>query len=389
MSTIVLFDDQNSDQFYPFTLTRSMSDIRMGILTARERLEKITRSAVFVKCENSLIQQRYPRPPQSEDFLFINARTIMDEELYNSCAQLNIGEGIQTQDNYLIAYRSARFNEPATNITTVEIEPLRIRAIWDIFQLNDKALSLDFEQITKGKNSEKLSSDNRLIGSEDKLFIEPGAVVHASIINTEAGPVYIGKDAEIMEGSMIRGGLALCEHAVVKMGAKIYGATTVGPSSKVGGEVNNSVIFGFSNKGHDGFLGNSVIGEWCNLGADTNNSNLKNNYGNVKVWSRSQQDYIDSGLQFCGLFMGDHAKTGINTMLNTGTVIGVSANVFGAGFPDKHLPSFSWGDAHTRYDFEKACQTAQAMMQRRGVELSKAEKEILKAIFEEAAGSNL
>jgi UDP-N-acetylglucosamine diphosphorylase/glucosamine-1-phosphate N-acetyltransferase len=231
-----------------------------------------------------------------------------------------------------------------------------------------------------------LESHNRLLGSIEDLFIEEGAKIDCAILNTKTGPIYIGKDAEVMEGSMLRGPLALCEHAATKMGTKIYGATTLGPHCKVGGELNNVVLFGYSNKGHDGFLGNSVIGEWCNLGADTNNSNLKNNYGEVKVWNYASEKLENSKLQFCGLFMGDHSKCGINTMFNTGTVVGVAANIFGAGFPPKFIPSFSWGGAEgfVTYRPEEAVEAAERMMSRRKIELSHDDEQILRTVFEQS-----
>jgi UDP-N-acetylglucosamine diphosphorylase/glucosamine-1-phosphate N-acetyltransferase len=255
----------------------------------------------------------------------------------------------------------------------------------DIFSLNQKAIALDFEHITKNRQSEKLSVTNTVIGDTSNIFLEKGAKIEASILNANGGYIYLGSNAEIMEGSVIRGSLALCESATLKLATKIYGATTVGPHSKVGGEVNNSVIQGYSNKGHDGFLGNSVIGEWCNLGADTNNSNLKNNYGEVKSWSYGKNDYIKTGLQFLGLIMGDHSKCGINTMFNTGTVVGVFANIFGGDFPPKHIPSFSWGgsDGFQTYQFNKAIEVAKAVMKRRSIDLSKQETEILEYIFKE------
>lgn len=229
-----------------------------------------------------------------------------------------------------------------------------------------------------------MSSSNKLIGDENLLFIEEGATIEASILNTKTGAIYIGKDAEVMEGSAIRGPFALCEHATLKLNTKIYGATTIGPHCKVGGEVNNSVIFGYTNKAHDGFLGNSVIGEWCNLGADSNNSNLKNNYANVKLFNYATEKMEDTGLQFCGLMMGDHSKCGINTMFNTGTVVGIGANVFGAGFPKTHIPSFCWGGADSieTYQLDKMLETAQRVYDRRAKKMSLEEKQVLSYIFE-------
>ena len=257
--------------------------------------------------------------------------------------------------------------------------------MWDIFSKNGEAIKQDFALLTKGKSSHPLSSTNSLIGNSADLFIEEGAVIQASSLNTTSGPIYIGKDAEIMEGSAVRGPFALGEHSALKLNTKIYGATTIGPHCKVGGEVNNSVIFGFTNKAHDGFLGNSVIGEWCNLGADTNNSNLKNNYSSVKLFNYNLDKMMDSNLQFCGLMMGDHSKCGINTMFNTGTVVGVGANIFGGGFPPTHIPSFSWGGAESMetYKIDKMLETAHRVHDRRAMKLSDEEITILQTVFDQ------
>jgi UDP-N-acetylglucosamine diphosphorylase/glucosamine-1-phosphate N-acetyltransferase len=263
-----------------------------------------------------------------------------------------------------------------------DLEVECINRPWDLFKYNGSELKKDFELVTQGRESAPLDVTNTLIGNA--LFIEEGAKVSCSILNSTEGPIYIGKDAEIMEGCLVRGGLALCESATLKMGTKIYGPTTVGPHCKVGGEVGNSVLLGYSNKGHDGFLGNSVIGEWCNLGADTNTSNLKNNYSNVSVYSYKEKESIDTGLQFCGLIMGDHSKSSINTMFNTGTVVGVAANLFGAGFPEKHVKNFSWGGENNapKYDFDKFLITAEMVMNRRHIDLTEEDKMLLKHIFD-------
>ena len=257
----------------------------------------------------------------------------------------------------------------------------RVNRMWDIFTKNGQAIEEDFERLTKGRRSAKVSSSNTLLGK--KIFIEAGVKMECAILNSTSGPIYIGKNAEIMEGAILKGPIAIGEESTVKAGAKIYGPTTIGQHSKVGGEISNSVIFGYSNKGHDGFLGNSVIGEWCNLGADTNNSNLKNNYSSVKLWDYSEGDQVDTGLTFCGLMMGDHSKCGINTMFNTGTVVGVSANIYGGDFPPKFVPSFSWGGAEgfTTYEFEKACETAERVFERRHMKFDKVEKKILAEVF--------
>ena len=253
---------------------------------------------------------------------------------------------------------------------------------WDIFTHNHNEIVKDFEIVKATKEESKIDETNTVIGKQ--LFVEKGAKVSCAIINTLEGPVFIGKNAQIQEGTLIRGSLALCENAVLKMGAKIYGGTTIGPYSKVGGEVGNSVIQGYSNKGHDGYLGNSVLGEWCNLGADTNTSNLKNNYGDVKAWSYKEKESVNTGLRFCGLIMGDHSKSGINTMFNTGTVVCVSANVFGGGFPQKFIPSFSWGgaDGFETFKVEKSFDVAEKVMARREIKFTKEDKELLTSIFD-------
>jgi UDP-N-acetylglucosamine diphosphorylase/glucosamine-1-phosphate N-acetyltransferase len=264
---------------------------------------------------------------------------------------------------------------------------IQIRYPWNIFMLNGQEIRSDIRLMGLEPNSELLSKTNRIMG-KDQVYVEEGVTCECSVINATQGPVYIGKEAEIMEGCTIRGTFALGKHSTLKMQTKIYGDTTIGPHCKIGGEVSNSVIFGYSNKAHDGFLGNSVIGEWCNLGADTNNSNLKNNYGNVRAWDYGAKDYINTGLQFCGLIMGDHAKSGINTMFNTGTVAGVCANIFGGGYPPRFIPDFTWGGpgGFVEFTLEKTYEVAHRVMERRGIELTEIDKDILKYIFEETKG---
>ena len=262
-----------------------------------------------------------------------------------------------------------------------------LEQVYDIFQKNAEALAADYESLTTGRSSQPLSPSVTVVGSRDLIFLEAGAKAEACVLNTTAGPVYIGKEAEIMEGALVRGPFALCEHSTLKLGAKVYGASTVGPHSKVGGELSNSVIFGYSNKAHDGFLGNSVLGEWCNLGADTNNSNLKNNYGPVKLYNYAMGKSLNTGLQFCGLMMGDHSKAGINTMFNTGTVVGVGCNIYGGGFPATHIPNFSWGGAEgfEAYQLDKLAETATKMYERRGLAFSEMELQILRHVADAEA----
>jgi UDP-N-acetylglucosamine diphosphorylase/glucosamine-1-phosphate N-acetyltransferase len=393
MENLILFDDLSLiEHLKPFTYTRPISDLRIGILTIREKWEKLLR------CKVSYHTQFHLSDKFTVFFdkinILVNAAVIPDKALAARIASLPLYHALVDGET-LIALKldataarlylggqlpeqlaSAEWNAPYT----------QVRQIWDIFSLNDAEIRNDFELLTAGRTSQPLSETNTVLGDKEMLFIEEGASVECSILNTKTGPIYIAKHAEVLEGSMLRGPLAMCEHSATKMGTKIYGATTLGPHCKVGGEINNSVLIGYSNKGHDGFLGNSVIGEWCNLGADTNNSNLKNNYGQVKVWNYSTGTYEDSGLQFCGLFMGDHSKCGINTMFNTGTVVGVSANVFGAGFPPKFIPSFSWGGAEgfSTYRPEDAVDAAERMMQRRKVDLSHEDELIMRTVFEQS-----
>ncbi len=336
------------------------------------------------------LAEKYPANLSDEN-LCINGAIAPDKDLLTALDALSSGDILRSQDGRLIACLLGKDPDLATlnNLAsgtegqTYGGKLLQLQHLSDLFVLNDQAISADFEDMTRGRTSASLSKTNILLG--DNVFIEEGARVEASTLNTENGPIYIGKDAEVMEGCHIRGPFALGEHATLKMDTKIYGASTVGPYSKVGGEVNNSVIMGYSNKGHDGFIGNSVIGYWCNLGADTNTSNLKNNYSEVKLWDYDKEAFEPTGLTFCGLFMGDHSKCGINTMFNTGTVVGVSANIFGSGFPRNFIPSYSWGGAAgvKEYTFEKAMEVAQIVMQRRDIKLTDIDKKILKEVFDQ------
>ena len=379
----ILFDDSR-EKLLPLTFTRPVCELRIGILTIREKWERYLNASVSTLTEDDL-SAKFPLIESDENIL-VNGGVCPDEGLVTAIQSLNSGERL-VKDGKLLASRITGSIDAYDKSETAGVEfsgtVLIVEHPWDIFSKNGDAIESDFMSITKGRTSAKLSESNTIIG-DGKIFLEEGAKAEACIFNTSNGPIYLGKDTEVMEGSVIRGPFALCEGSQVKMGAKIYGPTTVGPHSRVGGEVNNSVIIGYSNKGHDGFLGNSVLGEWCNLGADTNNSNLKNNYDEVRVWSYETQRFAKTGLQFCGLIMGDHSKSGINTMFNTGTVVGVSSNVFGAGFPRTFIPSFQWGGAagFIEYNQEKAFATANRVMQRRGKELDEIEKAILSSVFD-------
>jgi len=382
----ILFDGTVRNALLPFTFTRPVADIRVGILTIREKWEKYLGYTTTTLTEEYLME-KYPMVEMEENIM-INASFLPNEVLVEMVQGLEENQAIICGDEVIAFY--TKDTQEEVDFDTYEVieyteDCLRIENPWDIFQKNDTALREDFELLTEDRKSQPIPASVSAIAPEN-IFIEEGAKLEYVILNASTGPIYIGKNAEIMEGSVIRGPFALCEEAQVKMGAKIYGATTVGPHSRIGGEVSNSVLFAYSNKGHDGFLGNSVLGEWCNLGADTNNSNLKNNYEEVKLWSYEKERFVKTGLQFCGLMMGDHSKCGINTMFNTGTVVGVSANIFGSGFPRNFIPSFSWGGAQgmTTYMTNKAFETARIVMSRRKVEFTEQDAAILEHVFEES-----
>jgi UDP-N-acetylglucosamine diphosphorylase/glucosamine-1-phosphate N-acetyltransferase len=381
---IILFDRPDIRiHFLPFTFTRPGACMRVGIDSFYEKWKRLFGESISFLTENYL-EKKYPAVHTGDD-VFVAGTLIPSEEILEAIRGLHIGESLWAGDD-LLAYRlSAPLNENEhTQRKEFEGKYTYLKHPWELFSLNAEILKKDFSEITRNRTSFPLHDSVTVIGPREALFLEEGASVFASVINTQNGPVYLDKDSEVMEGSLIRGPFYLGEHAQLKMGAKIYGATTIGPYCKVGGEVNNSVLFGYSNKAHDGFLGNSVIGEWCNLGADSNNSNLKNTYAPVKLWHYGKKSFVNTGLQFCGLMMGDHSKCGINTMFNTGTVVGVSANIFGAGFPRNFIPSFAWGGAagFTEYKAAEAISTAKRVWERRGMDLNEIEQDILRHIFE-------
>ncbi|NKI32656.1 GlmU family protein [Croceivirga thetidis] len=373
--------DQNRDSLLPFTFTRPVANIRVGILTIAEKWEKWLTAEVSYLTEDYL-SKKFPIKVAAANVV-INPSFLPNQEMVAAINALKENQQL-VADGKEIARHTAEVHTGG-GFETVEFsgDVLTIEHPWDIFAKNGEALQADFELLTKGRTSQPIPDTNTVISPEN-IFLEEGAKVSCSILNASTGPIYVGKDAEIMEGCIVRGPLAMCNNSVLKMGAKIYGASTFGPHCKVGGEVSNAVLFAYSNKGHEGFLGNSVLGEWCNLGADTNTSNLKNNYAPVKLWNYQTQGFAQTGLQFCGLMMGDHSKAGINTMFNTGTVVGVCANVFGSGFPRNFIPSYSWGGASgfTTYRTNKAFEAAQVMMARRKVEFDAVEKELLETVFE-------
>ena len=380
--TVNLFDDQFRDRLLPLAYTRPIADLRIGIMTiAQKWAHDLAVETGFLTVD--YLQEKFTALPAAT--LLINGRVLPTASLVSSVLGLKSLQGLKSDQGDIIAYQGIG-ESSVTN--WVEVEANFIRYPEDIFAMNGSEIELDFARLTSGRKSQPLSKTNQVVGEGD-IFLEPGSRVEGCIIDPDGGYIYIGKEAEIMPGSLIHGSLAVCDNATIKMGAKIYGPTTIGPHSKAGGEINNSVFIGYSNKGHDGFLGNSVIGEWCNLGADTNNSNLKNNYANVKIWDYTTERFRDTGMQFCGLIMGDHSKCGINTMFNTGTVVGVSANIFGSGFPRNLIPSFAWGGSSgfTTYQLKKVYETAEKVFERRSLQFDRTEKTILSHIFEMTSSS--
>ena len=382
MNNIIFFDSEEHRTLLPLTYTKPVSQLRVGILKIHEKWEKAL----------GLSSSNYTQPHLSklfemhltDDNLFILGGLLPSDHLIKAIKDLNEDSSLIKSGRILAAKGSSlnAIKHPKEEIN-FEHNIQLIKRPWQIFELNGAQIEADLKSIDKTSFSSSLEH-TQIIGDPAKIFIHESATVHAISLNTTSGSIYIGPNAEVMEGSVIRGPFALCDKSTVKMGAKIYGDSTIGPHCKVGGEIGNSVFQGFSNKGHDGYLGNSVIGEWCNLGADTNGSNLKNNYSTVKLWDYVTESAIDTELTFCGLIMGDHSKTGINTMLNTGTMVGVGSNIFGAHFPPKFIPSFSWGSGtdFMEHEFVKFCNTAEKVMARRGLPLSKENKSALQWVFQ-------
>ena len=376
---IQLVDGKHRDHLLPLTYTRPVAQLRCGILTIAEKYQK-RGFEVGYETENYL-QEKFPSVQHD---ILVSGSVCPTDSFIDAITSLTEGQAL-IQDDQLLAFKGVNWADTPTEIFPFnDVVNLIIRP-WDIWTKNAAEMNIDFDVLTKDRFSAPIDSSNTVFG--DRIFLEEGARVKASILNATSGPIYLAQNAEVMEGSIVRGGLALGAHSALKLGTKVYGATTLGPHCKVGGEINNSVILGYSNKGHDGFLGNSAIGEWCNLGADTNNSNLKNNYDEVKAWSYVDGRFSKTGQQFCGLIMGDHSKSGINTMFNTGTVVGVSANVYGAGFPRNFIPSFTWGGPQgtTEYMIKKALDTANRMMQRRGLQVDDVERTILEKVYADSA----
>jgi UDP-N-acetylglucosamine diphosphorylase/glucosamine-1-phosphate N-acetyltransferase len=389
--SLILFDDASWENLLPLSFTRPAADLRVGILTVAEKwADELGMPASYLTKEH--LSGKFPCHSE-EDNLLINGTLLPDNQVVAAITSLK-EESALIKDGTLLAVRTDK--EGADSFQTdswsghLTLYPHEVGLVdypWKVFRLNGVEIVADLKRITRGRTGASLSNTVKVTAPEN-VFVEPGFKGEHFTLNASTGPVYLGPDSEIMEGSLIRGPFALCEESVVKMGAKIYGPTTIGPASKVGGEINNSVIQANSNKAHDGFLGNAVIGEWCNLGADTNNSNLKNNYSEVKIWNYSKKRFQKTGLQFCGLIMGDHSKCAINTMFNTGTVVGVAANIFGPGFPRNFVPSFSWGGAggFSTYRMDKVLETIKLVQERRGIEFTAEDRNILQYIFDQTEG---
>ncbi|MCL6217324.1 GlmU family protein [Zunongwangia pacifica] len=382
----ILFDGSVRNQLLPFTFTRPVADIRFGILTMRERWEYILGSTTSTITEDYL-SEKWPLV-EFEENVMINAAYFPSSAFIDQVKNLQKNEAIFDGEEIVAFYAEEDQEVDFTAFKQLEIagEVLKLAYTWDIFSKNGIAIQFDFKLITEDRESQPIDSSN-YVKNPENIFIEEGAVVENCSLNASNGPIYIGKDSLVMEGCFFRGPIAIGEEAIVKMGAKIYGATTIGPGSRAGGEINNSVLFQNSNKGHEGYLGNSVLGEWCNLGADTNNSNLKNNYAEVRLWDYETEGFAKTGLQFCGLMMGDHSKCGINSMFNTGTVVGVSCNIFGTGYPRNFIPSFSWGGSSgmTTYQTKKVFEVARLVLERRKMEFTEQDEAILEHVFEETS----
>jgi len=393
MRNIILFDDESREQMLPLSYTRPVAEIRTGIFTIRERWEKLLKgNASYITSE--YLNGRFPMHLEDDNFV-INGAIMPNDRMVRLIEQLEPNEALMEEGN-LIAARLNRQqfelllrDESIEEITGIELGDtpfIHLSYPWDLFLYLRATIEYDYHLITSGRTSQSMPSNNQVVAG-DNIFLEEGAQVSCAILNAQSGPIYIGKNAHVMEGAVIRGPVTIGEGSQIKMGAKIYGPTAIGPDCKVGGEVKEVVFLGHSNKAHDGYLGNSIIGEWCNLGAGCTVSNLKNNYSNVRMWDYSTRSMKDSGLQHLGMVMGDHSKAGIQTMFNTGTIVGVASNIFGEGFPPKFIPSFSWGGASgiSTHRLDEAMLTAKRVMARRDIAFNGEDESILKKVFELSA----
>ena len=383
---IILFDDTDvRRQLLPLTYTRPTALLRIGITTIEEKWRSLLGASSMSYLTVPYLKEKY-RLKARRTNLLIAGHVVPTAELAKQVAALADGEALMAGED-LIAFNGSARDFDARHYSKVvypiDSKPLIIKQLPDLFLHNDEVLKQDFERLTAGRQSEPLSATNTVIGDPSLVFLEKGTVVEGAILNVKNGPIYVGEDAEIMEGACIRGSLAMCPHSLVRMGAKVYGATTLGPHCKIGGEVENSIMIGYSNKAHDGFLGDAVLGEWCNIGGGTTASNLKNDYSEIKLWNYQAMRFVRTGLQFCGLFMGDHSKTGVNSMFNTATVLGVGVNIHGTGFPRNFVASFQEGGASGMkgVKLETFFAIAERVMARRGVELTQVDRDIFTAIY--------
>ena len=378
---IILFDNKRED-FYPLSLTRPIAEFRLGVLTIKEKWGNYFDSVSTLS--NDYLAEKFNTKKIKEDNIWINSQLLPSKDIVTEIKSLRVGEVLK-KESIILAFRNSEFSSDELNNVESNSDFSFLSSITDIFSLNGEEIMADIALMNLQNNMKSLDeiTDSNIKSGKFPVYVEEGATIENCYINSSEGPVYIGKNTHIMQGSMLRGPFAICDNSVVKMGAKIYGGTTIGPFCKVGGEINNSVFFGYSSKAHDGFLGNSIIGQWCNLGADTNNSNLKNNYDDVKIWNYGSESFLQTGLQFCGLIMGDHSKCGINTMFNTGTVVGVGANIFGSGFPRNFIPSFSWGgkSGFIIHKLEKFFSTAEKVMKRRSIPFTDIDKQVLLEVY--------
>jgi len=394
MSNFILFDDQSRVSLRPLTFFRPVSAIRIGILTISEKWEIYLQQPVSFLTEMYL-QEKFKLKVGTDNFL-INGSVLPNKEIITEILSLDADTSLVHEGSIIAIHLTAANLKHFTLGSSPELKSRNVKTLfykisntWDIFGLNKKAIAEDFRLLTNSRKSAGISPTNKILGNN--LFIEEGASIECSTINTLKGPVYIGKQAEVMQGCHIEGPVALCDHSVLKMGTLVYKGTTIGPWCKAGGEINNSIMFGYSSKAHDGFLGDSVISEWCNLGAGTTTSNLKNNYEPVKQWSYSENKFVSTGLQFCGLVMGDHTKTGISSMFNSGTTAGVCSNIFGVSYQRNFIPSFVWGgnSGFRKHKCEEAMETAKAVYARRELAFNAIEENIFKAVFDLASDNRL
>ncbi|MBC7446893.1 MAG: GlmU family protein [Hymenobacteraceae bacterium] len=387
---LILFDDPAiRQQLLPFSFTRPVAGVRCGTLTLAEKWQQRGHAVSYLT--QPYLAAKFAADPAA--MLYVNGAVCADDALDAALHTLVPGGALRLPDETLVAFRAEAplssveallFAAQEATVVTHASAATIIRQSWHLFKLNGAQLRADFALLTAGRKSERITDPHTIVYAPENVFLEPGVKIRAAILNAEAGPIYLGRNAQVQEGAVIVGPCSIGDNSTVNVGAKLRGDNTVGPHCKVGGEISNSILFGYSNKGHDGFLGNSVLGEWCNLGADTNTSNLKNNYAPVKVWSYAKQGFVNTGEQFCGLLMGDHAKAGINTMFNTGTVVGVGANVFGAGYPRTFIPAFAWGGAQgfDTFKLPQMLEVAQRVMERRKIALDTTEKKLLEEVYE-------